>query len=81
MAKSKSVFFCRNCGFESAKWLGKCPACNEWNTFAEEIISTKTSLAALHQATKSEPMLLDQIESTEIERIDSGLNELNRVLG
>ena len=39
MAKIKTTFFCQNCGQESPKWLGKCPACNEWNTFVEEIVS------------------------------------------
>jgi DNA repair protein RadA/Sms len=38
MSKSKSAFFCNNCGYEAAKWAGKCPACNEWNTFTEELI-------------------------------------------
>jgi DNA repair protein RadA/Sms len=38
MSKSKSAFFCNNCGYESAKWAGKCPACNEWNTFTEELV-------------------------------------------
>ena len=40
MSKSKSAFFCNNCGYESAKWAGKCPACNEWNTFTEELIDS-----------------------------------------
>ena len=38
MSKVKSAFFCNNCGYESTKWVGKCPACNEWNTFTEELI-------------------------------------------
>jgi DNA repair protein RadA/Sms len=38
MSKIKTAFFCNNCGYESAKWIGKCPACNEWNTFTEEIL-------------------------------------------
>ena len=38
MSKTKSAFFCQNCGYESPKWLGKCPACNEWNTMTEELI-------------------------------------------
>ena len=43
MSKVKTAFFCRNCGYESAKWLGKCPSCNEWNTFTEEIIQKENS--------------------------------------
>ena len=41
MAKSKSVFFCQSCGAQSAKWIGKCPACNEWNTYVEELVNKK----------------------------------------
>lgn len=41
MAKTKSVFFCQSCGYEAPKWLGKCPACGEWNTFAEEKITVQ----------------------------------------
>ena len=43
MAKIKKAFFCKNCGFEAPKWLGKCPSCGEWNTFTEEIIARETS--------------------------------------
>ncbi|MEN9656468.1 MAG: hypothetical protein RL311_1455, partial [Bacteroidota bacterium] len=39
MSKIKKAFFCKNCGYESAKWAGKCPACNEWNTYVEEVVS------------------------------------------
>ena len=40
MGKSKTAFFCNNCGYESTKWVGKCPSCNEWNTFTEEVIDS-----------------------------------------
>ena len=43
MAKVKTVFFCKNCGGESPKWIGKCPSCNEWNTYVEEIISKSST--------------------------------------
>lgn len=46
MAKSKTAFFCRECGYESAKWSGQCPACKEWNTFVEEPVGAKTSKGA-----------------------------------
>ena len=46
MSKTKSTFFCQNCGQESAKWVGKCPGCNEWNTFVEEVIVKGTDKAA-----------------------------------
>ena len=42
MAKVKKAFFCKNCGFEAPKWLGRCPSCGEWNTFAEEIIARES---------------------------------------
>ena len=43
MAKSRSVFVCQNCGAESAKWIGRCPSCKEWNTYHEEIITSASS--------------------------------------
>ena len=47
MAKeSKSIFFCQNCGYESSKWMGQCPACHEWNSFAEEVITKKSTKGA-----------------------------------
>mgnify|MGYP006920166220 FL=1 len=47
MAKVKKAFFCKNCGFEAPKWLGRCPSCGEWNTFTEEIIA-RESLSLIH---------------------------------
>ena len=56
MSKAKSAFFCNNCGYEAAKWAGKCPACNEWNTFTEELIEkgkeTNTDWEGYHQNQK-----------------------------
>ena len=45
MAKAKTIFVCSSCGYESAKWLGKCPACNEWNSFYEEKVANQVSTA------------------------------------
>lgn len=86
MAKVKTAFFCRNCGYESAKWLGKCPACNEWNTFTEEIISKETGNAkqAWKELSSGEPgkaVLLQEVSGTSEQRILTPDNELNRVLG
>src|SRR5262245_54001241 len=87
MSKVKSAFFCQNCGYESTKWVGKCPACNEWNTFAEEIIqkeSTKTSAATWkdYGTEKSKKtVLLNEVSSGEETRIVTRDTELNRVLG
>jgi DNA repair protein RadA/Sms len=86
MAKSKTIFYCQSCGYESAKWLGKCPACSAWNTFAEEIIvkdesNNKTDWRQSTKSKQNQPRTLDQIESSNDIRIDAGDGELNRVLG
>lgn len=78
--KEKSVFFCQECGYESAKWLGKCPGCGQWNTFVEETISKQKSEAA-RLLPASEPMCLAEIANDDLLRIDTGIHELNRVLG
>lgn len=86
MPKSKTVFFCQNCGHESAKWVGKCPSCNEWNTFSEEIVE-KTSKNQTEWRQESprnrqaKPKTLQEIEPTSGFRILTPDNELNRVLG
>ena len=86
MANLISVYFCSNCGNESPKWMGKCPACGEWSTYVEELIR-KAGAAAKQEATRSfltgknEPHLLKEIRADEEPRIDMQDNELNRVLG
>lgn len=82
MAKSKSVYFCQSCGYESPKWMGKCPTCGEWNTFAEEKI-TVSSKGSVRKSQKesSLPMRLSEIEVMEESRIKMPSSELNRVLG
>jgi DNA repair protein RadA/Sms len=87
MAKVKTAFFCSNCGYESAKWLGKCPSCGTWNTFVEEVIS-KPSVKKengwddYHEETKSiRTIALNSITSSEQVRITTTDAELNRVLG
>ena len=83
MSKSKTVFVCQNCGVESAKWIGRCPSCKEWNTYHEEIIapasSRGSSFIAEHE--KRKPELLDNIKSDEKNRRKTGLAELDRILG
>lgn len=84
MAKSKTVFFCRNCGHEAAKWIGKCPACGEWNTFAEETIVTGKAGSAqmvLQQGPSQPPVPVQEIEAGKEQRMDLNNAELNRVLG
>ena len=83
MAKTKTVFFCSSCGNESPKWLGKCPACGEWNTYVEEKVSVKSGKEALlpQSTLTSAPIKLSEITQGEEERIPMPSGELNRVLG
>ena len=81
MAKSSTVFFCNSCGYESPKWLGKCPACNEWNTFVEEKIVKEKGSGVSKVKKVQEAVALNKISKTEINRIKSGFEELDRVLG
>ena len=80
--KTKTVFSCQNCGFQSPKWLGRCPDCNHWNTFAEEDYLAPLPKAKERVALyKEEPVLLKDVELREAERIKTGIAELDRVLG
>jgi DNA repair protein RadA/Sms len=83
MVKTKSVFVCQNCGAESAKWIGKCPSCKEWNTYHEEIIAPSSSRTTSFSVTgeKRKPELLDNIKPDEHGRLKTGLAELDRILG
>ncbi len=84
MAKVKKAFFCRNCGFEAPKWLGKCPSCGEWNSFTEEVIAREgatPSLQAAASVERSRPQRLNEIRQNDHHRIDTGCREVNRVLG
>lgn len=81
MAKQKSVFVCNNCGYESAKWLGKCPACNEWNTFFEQKLDTKLIENKRQNKETGEPIRLKDVAAKGITRMSTGFSELDRVLG
>ena len=86
MSKSKSAFFCNNCGYESTKWVGKCPSCNEWNTFTEELIDSGKekvdSWEGYHNNQKGTQVIsINEVNSLTEKRIDSSDPELNRVLG
>lgn len=84
MAKIKKAFFCQNCGVESSKWIGKCPSCNEWNTYVEEIIQKSNSHSAFSgsSAKKSnKASKIIDITSSEVQKFKSPDLELNRVLG
>lgn len=82
MAKAKgSAFFCKECGYESSKWLGQCPGCREWNSFVEEPVVKKSTTAAKSHTVSSEPISLSGIELTDDERVHTRITELDRVLG
>ncbi len=79
----KAVFFCQECGYESPKWLGQCPGCKQWNSFVEETISVspKKTTGVVASAKKSVPVTLNEVSIEEEDRLDTGMKELNRVLG
>lgn len=88
MAKTKdTIFFCKECGFESVKWAGQCPACHEWNTFVEAPAqktaknSSGRAGASLRIPSQVKPVSMNEIEGTESVRIRTGMQELDRVLG
>ncbi len=80
-SKIKSVYICNECGSESSKWLGKCPNCNSWNTFEEQVISTPKNLSAPILTGNVSAKPLSQIDYTDEERIVTHIDELDRVLG
>ncbi len=82
MAKDKTVYVCQNCGAQSAKWIGKCTACGEWNSYVEEFI-TKEAKGALSKTRSSanQPILLSHVQYEQLSRINTYDDELNRVLG
>lgn len=86
MAKAKTTaFFCKECGYESAKWMGQCPACREWNTMVEEPVAPKSGSTSqarrVSPLKKSKPALLSEISIEEKDRVSTGYQELDRVLG
>ena len=81
MAKNKTVFVCNNCGYESPKWMGKCPACGEWNSFFEEKVITSKSGSGKTNKERVKPIELSKIEGKETTRVSTGFDELDRVLG
>lgn len=82
MAKKSTAFFCQSCGYESAKWLGQCPGCREWNTFVEEPVDKGSKSGKMSFAPgRAVPVMLKDITGGESERISSGIGEFDRVLG
>ena len=81
MAKVKAVFYCQNCGAQSPKWVRKCPSCNEWNTYVEEVVTPRPKEISRPSSKNSRPQLLEEVQLNEQNRIATTDNELNRVLG
>jgi len=86
MSKIKTAFFCSNCGYESAKWIGKCPACSQWNTFTEEVLDKGNVKEEKwddykEEKRKTKTISLNEVQTTEEKRIKSQDPELDRVLG
>ena len=90
MAKAKTIFFCKECGYESAKWMGQCPGCKAWNTFVEEPAEKKTAGRGMGISSMAKgggrparihPSYLDEISVEETDRMGTGFQELDRVLG
>ncbi|NOX47354.1 MAG: DNA repair protein RadA [Chlorobi bacterium] len=83
MAKTKTTFFCQNCGAQSARWIGNCPSCGEWNTYVEEVVKKETGKNQLpvRKASASLPKKITEIEQGSEVRIDTNNAEFNRVLG
>jgi DNA repair protein RadA/Sms len=82
MAKVKNIFMCQECGYENPKWLGKCPGCGAWNSMVEETKAPASDFArAVTISSGNKPKSIVNIKSGEYERYDTGISELNRVLG
>jgi len=83
MAKTQTTYFCQNCGNQSSKWLGKCPACGEWNTYQEEVVSRKDDKKGGYKKPEksARPVAVQNITSEKENRLDTQSEELNRVLG
>lgn len=81
MAKSKTIYFCQECGYESAKWMGQCPACKTWNTFVEERLETTHKRGAKDKKALASLMNIVDVSTKEEERIPTNITELDRVLG
>ena len=81
MAKVKSKYVCQNCGYESAGYLGKCPECNMWASFVEEIANLENKTSNIELLDKNPPMKLSEIEMKSEIRTSTGISEFDRVLG
>lgn len=83
MAKARTYFYCRECGYQSSSWLGKCPACGKWNTFDEEVVQRSTAPTGVKKsgAKTSQPKLIQHVVYSETQRMPTRCEEFDRVLG
>lgn len=81
MAKNKTIFVCQECGYEAPKWFGKCPGCSSWNSMVEEKKEPQILSRSIGLSSNNKPESILNIKSGEFERYDTGIAELNRVLG
>ncbi|MDD4848965.1 MAG: DNA repair protein RadA, partial [Bacteroidales bacterium] len=84
MAKLKTAWFCSNCGFQSAKWVGCCPSCKSWNTFQEEVVVSGSSatISNVGQSQRNtQPIAIKEVSIKDEARISTQSVELDRVLG
>jgi DNA repair protein RadA/Sms len=81
MAKSKKIYVCRNCGADSPKWIGRCPSCNEWNTYIEELEVKKSATVTSFKESPGKPEAISDITSSRKKRISTGYSEVDRILG
>lgn len=81
MAKNKTIYICQECGYESPKWMGKCPECSSWNTMVEEIINKSKNDSLTAGISFSKPLNINEIELTDEERYNTSMEEFDRVLG
>lgn len=83
MAKSRTYFYCRECGYQSSSWLGKCPACGKWNTFDEEVVQRSAAPTGVKKsgAKTSQPKLIQHVVYSETQRMPTRCEEFDRVLG
>ncbi len=81
MAKVKTSYRCQECGYESPKWLGKCPSCNSWNSMVEEIKADNLGSHRMNDVSSQKPQPISRINMEDELRINTNIHELNRVLG
>ena len=83
MAKNKKLFYCKDCGFESANWMGRCSNCGSWNSFIEkeEVDNSSVEVTAVGSGNSGQPIPIDEIKSPASTRMSTGIDELDRVLG